>query len=119
MTLVHSNWGHFPRINRISWWTRPSFIALSISFPHSTKTPLHLNTPRTMSKPGRCIIDCDPGIDDTLAILHAMGSPKVDVVAITLTYGNTNRDNVTKNLFTVLHVLGKEVHASRTSTLPE
>lgn len=72
-----------------------------------------------MSKPGRCIIDCDPGIDDTLAILHAMGSPKVDVVAITLTYGNTNRDNVTKNLFTVLHVLGKEVHASRTSTLPE
>ncbi|KAG0269532.1 hypothetical protein BGZ95_002053 [Linnemannia exigua] len=72
-----------------------------------------------MSKTGRCIIDCDPGIDDTLAILHAMGSPKVDVVAITLTYGNTNRNNVTKNLFTILHVLGKEVHPSRTSTMPE
>ncbi|KAF8945996.1 hypothetical protein BGZ47_001557 [Haplosporangium gracile] len=72
-----------------------------------------------MSKTGRCIIDCDPGIDDTLAILHAMGSPKVDIVAITLTYGNTNRENVTKNLFTILHVLGKEVHASHTSTLLE
>ncbi|GJJ77960.1 purine nucleosidase [Entomortierella parvispora] len=58
-----------------------------------------------------CIIDCDPGIDDTLAILHAMGSDKVDLKAITLTYGNTNIDNVTRNLFTILHVLGKEVCA--------
>ncbi|KAF9111971.1 hypothetical protein BGX27_004192 [Mortierella sp. AM989] len=71
-----------------------------------------------MTKASPCIIDCDPGIDDTLAILHAMGSPKVDVKAITLTYGNTNRDNVTKNLFTILHVLGKEVSAERLSTLP-
>ncbi|KAI1319946.1 hypothetical protein EDD11_002621 [Mortierella claussenii] len=66
-----------------------------------------------------CIIDCDPGIDDTLAILHAMGSPKVNVKAITLTYGNTNRDNVIKNLFTILHVLGKEVSAQRLATLPD
>ncbi|KAF9917167.1 hypothetical protein FBU30_000921 [Linnemannia zychae] len=72
-----------------------------------------------MTKISRCIIDCDPGIDDTLAILHAMGSPKVDVVAITLTYGNTNCDNVAKNLLTILHVLGKEVHQDRTSTMPE
>ncbi|KAF9079461.1 hypothetical protein BGX29_008245 [Mortierella sp. GBA35] len=72
-----------------------------------------------MTKSAPCIIDCDPGIDDTLAILHAMGSPKVDLLAITLCYGNTNRDNVTKNLFTILHVLGKEVHPDRTSAMPE
>ncbi|KAG0015703.1 hypothetical protein BGZ80_009694 [Entomortierella chlamydospora] len=71
-----------------------------------------------MTKASPCIIDCDPGIDDTLAILHAMGSPKVDVKAITLTYGNTNRDNVTKNLFTILHILGKEVSSERLATLP-
>ncbi|KAF9186324.1 hypothetical protein BGZ51_002071 [Haplosporangium sp. Z 767] len=71
----------------------------------------------TIARP--CIIDCDPGIDDTLAILHAMGSPKVDVKAITLTYGNTNRENVAKNLFTILHVLGKEVSAERLASLPE
>ncbi|KAG0214504.1 hypothetical protein BGX28_001958 [Mortierella sp. GBA30] len=70
-----------------------------------------------MTKASPCIIDCDPGIDDTLAILHAMGSPKVDVKAITLTYGNTNRDNVAKNLVTILHVLGKEVNAERLASL--
>ena len=63
-----------------------------------------------------CIIDCDPGIDDTLAILHAMGSDKVDLKAITLSYGNTNLNNVTKNLFTILHVLGKEVSPERLAT---
>ncbi|KAF8924870.1 Inosine/uridine-preferring nucleoside hydrolase domain-containing protein [Dissophora ornata] len=71
-----------------------------------------------MTKPSPCIIDCDPGIDDTLAILHAMGSPKVDVKAITLCYGNTNRENVTRNLFTILHILGQEVSAERLATLP-
>ncbi|KAF9364435.1 hypothetical protein BGX34_001535 [Mortierella sp. NVP85] len=71
-----------------------------------------------MTKPSACILDCDPGIDDTLAILHAMGSPKVDLKAITLCYGNTNRQNVVKNLFTILHVLGKEVSAERLATLP-
>ncbi|KAF9318854.1 hypothetical protein BG003_010469 [Podila horticola] len=64
-----------------------------------------------------CILDCDPGIDDTLAILHCMGSDKVDLKAITLCYGNTNLDNVTKNLFTILHVLGKEVSEERIATL--
>ncbi|KAF9428339.1 hypothetical protein BGZ94_002737 [Podila epigama] len=64
-----------------------------------------------------CILDCDPGIDDTLAILHAMGSDKVDLKAITLSYGNTNLDNVTKNLFTILHVLGKEVSTERIASL--
>jgi inosine-uridine nucleoside N-ribohydrolase len=71
-----------------------------------------------MTKPSPCILDCDPGIDDTLAILHAMGSPRIDLKAITLCYGNTNRQNVVKNLFTILHVLGKEVSAERLATLP-
>jgi inosine-uridine nucleoside N-ribohydrolase len=69
-------------------------------------------------KASPCIIDTDPGIDDTLAILHAMGSPKVDIKAITLCYGNTTRSNVAKNLCTILHVLGKEVSAERLATLP-
>lgn len=32
-------------------------------------------------------------------------------------YRNTNLDNVTKNLFTILHVLGKEVSEERIATL--
>ncbi|KAF9579584.1 hypothetical protein BGW38_004103 [Lunasporangiospora selenospora] len=70
-----------------------------------------------MTKSSSCIIDCDPGIDDTLALLHAMGSDRIDLKAITLCYGNTNLDNVARNLFTVLHVLGKEVNTERVAAL--
>ncbi|KAF9975371.1 hypothetical protein BGZ73_001014 [Actinomortierella ambigua] len=65
------------------------------------------------------ILDCDPGIDDTLAILMAMGADEVDLKAITLSYGNTNVENVTKNLFTILHMLAKEVDPARIATISD
>lgn len=34
------------------------------------------------------IIDCDPGIDDSLALLYALKHPKLEVIAITLVQGN-------------------------------
>lgn len=36
----------------------------------------------------RLLIDCDPGIDDALALLYAWASPEVDVAAITTVAGN-------------------------------
>lgn len=36
----------------------------------------------------KVIIDCDPGIDDTLALLLAIKSPDIEVVAITTVCGN-------------------------------
>ena len=36
----------------------------------------------------RIIIDTDPGIDDTVAILLALASPDVKVEGITVTVGN-------------------------------
>ncbi len=39
--------------------------------------------------PKKIIIDCDPGQDDALAILLALGSPKeIDVLAVTAVAGN-------------------------------
>lgn len=32
----------------------------------------------------KVIIDCDPGIDDTLALLYALASPELDVQALPL-----------------------------------
>lgn len=37
----------------------------------------------------KLLIDCDPGIDDSLAILHALRRPDVQVVGITTGFGNT------------------------------
>ena len=36
----------------------------------------------------KIIIDCDPGIDDALAIMLAANSPELDILAITTVSGN-------------------------------
>ena len=36
----------------------------------------------------KVIIDCDPGIDDSLAILLAINSPELEVLGLTITSGN-------------------------------
>ena len=36
----------------------------------------------------RVIIDCDPGIDDSLALMLALNSPELEVVGITIVCGN-------------------------------
>ncbi len=48
------------------------------------------------------IIDCDPGIDDAIAILLALASPELDVLAITTVAGNVPLANTTANGLRVL-----------------
>ena len=48
------------------------------------------------------IIDTDPGIDDAAAILLALGSPELEVVAVTTIYGNTSVEGCTANARRVL-----------------
>src|SRR5690554_685850 len=44
-----------------------------------------------------CIIDCDPGVDDAIAILYALNHPALDVKAITTVYGNVGLDKTKLN----------------------
>ena len=53
----------------------------------------------------RILIDCDPGVDDALAILLAMKSPELRVEAITTVSGNVHVDQATENLLIVLGLL--------------
>ena len=55
----------------------------------------------------RVIIDCDPGIDDTAAILLALASPELEVVAVTTTYGNASVETCTANARRVLSLAGR------------
>ena len=55
----------------------------------------------------RVIIDCDPGIDDTAAILLALASPELEVVAVTTTYGNASVETCTANARRVLSAAGR------------
>lgn len=38
----------------------------------------------------KVIIDCDPGIDDALALMLALASPELDILGITIVSGNIN-----------------------------
>ena len=51
-----------------------------------------------------CIIDCDPGVDDTAAITLSLYDSLIDIKLITTVNGNLDIDIVTRN---VLHVLEK------------
>ena len=52
------------------------------------------------------IIDTDPGIDDLAALLLALASPELDVVALTTIYGNASVDSCTANALHLLDLAG-------------
>lgn len=56
-------------------------------------------------RPLRVILDTDPGVDDALAILLALQSPELEVVAITTVCGNVPVERGTTNLFKVLSLM--------------
>jgi purine nucleosidase len=52
------------------------------------------------------ILDCDPGIDDALAIAFAVASPAIDLVGITTVAGNVGLDKTTANALAVASFVG-------------
>ena len=54
------------------------------------------------------IIDTDPGIDDAAALLLALASPELEVVALTTIYGNASVKSCTANALNLLRVAGRE-----------
>lgn len=54
----------------------------------------------------KLILDLDTGIDDTLAIAYALGSPEVELIGITGTYGNVLMEQGVRNALAVADLLG-------------
>ncbi len=57
--------------------------------------------------PTPIILDCDPGHDDAIAILLALASPELELVAITTVSGNQTLDKTTANALKVLELAGR------------
>ena len=55
----------------------------------------------------RVIIDCDPGIDDSLALMMALSSDAIDVIGITIVCGNSPIDMGFENAKKILHHMGR------------
>ncbi|CAM2910330.1 pyrimidine-specific ribonucleoside hydrolase RihA [Hathewaya histolytica] len=52
------------------------------------------------------IIDCDPGHDDAIALMLALGNERIDVKAVTTSAGNQTPDKTLNNALRVLSFLG-------------
>lgn len=52
--------------------------------------------------PQKIILDCDPGHDDAVALLLALGNPEIELVGVTTVGGNQSLDKVTYNARAVL-----------------
>lgn len=59
-----------------------------------------------MATPTPIILDCDPGHDDAVAILLAVGSAAIDLRAVTTTFGNCSVQDATRNALRVLTLVG-------------
>jgi len=56
--------------------------------------------------PTSIILDCDPGVDDALAIAFAHGHPGIDLVGITTVAGNVGLAQTTANALAVCEYVG-------------
>lgn len=53
------------------------------------------------------VIDTDGGVDDSVALWWALAAPDVEVVAVTVTWGNTDRNAAAANVCRILHAAGR------------
>jgi inosine-uridine nucleoside N-ribohydrolase len=58
--------------------------------------------------PRKIIIDCDPGIDDAMAILAALRSPELEVVGLTTVFGNADVETCALNGLRLVELEGND-----------
>ncbi|MBK5722360.1 nucleoside hydrolase [Dysgonomonas sp. Marseille-P4677] len=56
----------------------------------------------------KMIYDTDLGIDDAMALAYALGSPNIDLVGVTLTFGNVSTETSGRNTLDILSLLNRE-----------
>lgn len=55
----------------------------------------------------KILLFCDPGIDDSLAIMYSILDPEIELVGIVASYGNLTKNQATANAAYLLHLAGK------------
>lgn len=53
------------------------------------------------------VIDCDPGVDDAMAILYGLRAPEVEIVALSTVWGNIDVETATVNAIRLLEIGGR------------
>lgn len=55
------------------------------------------------------IIDTDPGVDDIIAILLALASPELDILALIVSFGNTDVDASYRNILKMYQAIERQI----------
>ncbi len=58
--------------------------------------------------PRKIIIDTDPGIDDSMAILAAFRSPELEILGLTTVFGNTDVENCSLNALRLVEIASSQ-----------
>lgn len=66
----------------------------------------------------KVIIDCDPGVDDAMALILAMQYPGFEILGITTVFGNAYLEQTTKNALTVVELAGKNIPVHKGAEKP-
>lgn len=66
----------------------------------------------------RCVLDCDPGHDDAIAIIAAAAAPQLDLRAITTVAGNGTLEQTTINARKVAALIGSGVPIAAGASKP-
>jgi purine nucleosidase len=70
------------------------------------------------AQPSKVIIDCDPGVDDAMALILALKYPGFDVLGITTVFGNAYVDQTTKNALTIVELSKKNIPVYKGAAKP-
>src|SRR5688572_18579469 len=70
------------------------------------------------AEPRKLIIDCDPGIDDAIALILAIQYPGFEILGITTTFGNASLEQATKNALRIVELSGKNISVYRGASKP-
>lgn len=62
-----------------------------------------------MKKKFKVIVDTDPGVDDTNALVYIFNDPQFDIKLFTIANGNINIDYATRNMCHLLDVFNKDI----------
>ncbi|NMB19078.1 MAG: nucleoside hydrolase [Erysipelothrix sp.] len=66
----------------------------------------------------KVIIDCDPGVDDALALVLAVTKPCLDILAITTVMGNVSGDRTIRNAKLLLNSLNSTIPLAKGAMKP-
>src|SRR5436305_83095 len=55
----------------------------------------------------RVVLDCDTGVDDSMAIFYGLLAPEIEVVAIGSVWGNAAIETTTANTLRLLEIVGR------------